>query len=147
MKTLNTDEPINSKIIPERMLANDAFSQWLGIEIVEVKEGYCQLKMKIRKEMTNGFHIAHGGIAYSLADSALAFASNTYGKQAFSIDTSINHFEMLKEGEEIFATATEESLKNKFGFYRVEIKKGEELVALFKGTVYRTEKEWTINDI
>lgn len=128
------------------MFENDAFSQWLGIEIVEVKTDFCKLKMTIRKEMTNGFQIAHGGIAYSLADSALAFASNTHGKQAFSIDTSINHFEMLKEGDEITATATEESLKNKFGFYRVEIKKGEELVALFKGTVYRSSKEWTDED-
>ena len=130
--------------IVQRMYGNDPYSKWLGIEVKEVKAGFCKLRMKIRKEMTNGFHIAHGGIAYSLADSALAFASNTYGKQAFSIDTSINHFEMLKEGDEIIATATEESLKNKFGFYRVEIRKGEELVALFKGTVYRSGKDWTI---
>lgn len=138
--------PHPSHLIPKKMLKNDVFSQWLGIKIEETGPGFCTLKMKIRKEMLNGFQIAHGGIAYSLADSALAFASNTYGKQAFSIDTSINHFEMLKEGDEITAIATEESLKNKFGFYRVEIKKGEEVMALFKGTVYRTEKEWTIND-
>lgn len=138
----NNLTPRTSRLIPERMLANDAFSQWLGIEIVEAKMGFCKVKMKIRKEMTNGFHIAHGGITYSLADTALAFASNTYGKQAFSIDTSINHFEMLKTGDEVTATATEEALKNKFGFYRVEIKKGEEVVALFKGTVYRSGKEW-----
>lgn len=137
--------PHPSHLIPEHMLENDAFSQWLGIEIVETREGYCQLKMKVREEMTNGFKIAHGGIAYSLADTALAFASNTYGKQAFSIDTSINHFEMLKADDEITATATEESLKNKFGFYRVEIKKGGEVVALFKGTVYRSSKEWNID--
>lgn len=136
--------PHPSYLIPKKMLANDAFSQWLGIEIVEVKKGYCELKMKIRKEMTNGFHIAHGGIAYSLADSALAFASNTHGNQAFSIDTSINHFEMLKAGDEITATATEESLKNKFGLYRVEITKKEILVALFKGTVYRSGKDWEL---
>lgn len=136
------DQSPAARIIPEYMLKNDAFSRWLGIEIVETRESYCQLKMKIREEMTNGFKIAHGGIAYSLADSALAFASNTYGRQAFSIDTALNHFEMLKAGDEIVATATEESLKNKFGFYRVEIKRGEELVALFKGTVYRSSKEW-----
>lgn len=132
------------RIIPENMLKNDAFSRWLGIEILETRESYCRLKMKIRQEMTNGFNIAHGGIAYSLADSALAFASNTNGRQAFSIDTAINHFEMLKAGDEIVATATEESLKNKLGFYRVEIKRGEELVALFKGTVYRSTKEWEL---
>lgn len=137
---------MNPEEIVQKMYGNDPFSKWLGIEVKEVKEGFCRLNMVIKKEMTNGFQIAHGGIAYSLADSALAFASNTHGKQAFSIDTSINHFEMLKEGDEITATATEESLKNKFGFYRVEIKKGEELVALFKGTVYRSSREWTIED-
>ena len=93
--------------------------------------------------MLNGFQIAHGGIAYSLADSALAFASNSHGKQALSIDTSINHFEKVVEDDQLVATATEESLKPKVGCYRVEIKKQEKLVALFKGTVYRSSKEWT----
>ncbi len=134
------------KEIVQKMYENDTFSQWLGIKIEKTEEGFSQLSMVIKKEMLNGFGIAHGGIAYSLADTALAFASNTYGKQAFSIDTSINHFEMLKEGDEITATATEESLKTKFGFYRVEIKKGKETVALFKGTVYRSGKEWTIEE-
>jgi len=128
--------------IVNKMYSNDAFSQWLGIEVLEIKEGYCKLLMTIKKEMLNGFYIAHGGITYSLADSALAFASNSRGKQALSIDTSINHFEKLVEGDEIIAVATEESVKNKFGFYRVEIRKENLLVALFKGTVYRTSKDW-----
>jgi acyl-CoA thioesterase len=132
--------------IPRLMLANDPFSQWLGIEILNVKEGSCELQMQLRQEMLNGFQIAHGGIAYSFADTALAFASNTYGKQCFSIDTSINHFEMLKKGDLIRAKATEESLKNKFGFYRVEIKRETELVALFKGTVARSQREWKDGD-
>jgi acyl-CoA thioesterase len=71
--------------------------------------------------MLNGFGIAHGGITYSIADSCLAFASNSHGRQSLSIDTSINHIESLREGDEIVAIATEESLKNRFGFYRVEI--------------------------
>jgi acyl-CoA thioesterase len=100
--------------------------------------------MKIRKDMLNGFSIAHGGITYSIADSCLAFASNSHGRQALSIDTSINHIESLHEGDEIVAIATEESLKNRFGFYRVEIHCNDLLVALFKGTVYRTEKEWSV---
>jgi len=68
--------------IANKMYEQDAFSQWLGIKIVNVSDGYCQLKMTVRKEMLNGFHIAHGGIAYSLADSALAFASNSNGKKS-----------------------------------------------------------------
>ena len=72
------------KII-KKMFDQDAFSQWLGIEIIEVNDGYCKLKMEVRKEMLNGFHISHGGISYSLADTALAFASNTHGKKCISI--------------------------------------------------------------
>ncbi|WP_321539251.1 PaaI family thioesterase [Flavobacterium piscinae] len=102
---------------------NDAFSQWLGIAVEEISEGKCVLSMTIRKEMTNGFGIAHGGITYSLADSALAFAANSHGRQSVSIDTSINHIEALKEGDKIIAIATENALKNKFGFYTIEIKK------------------------
>jgi acyl-CoA thioesterase len=98
--------------------------------------------MTIRKEMTNGFGIAHGGITYSLADSALAFAANSHGRQSVSIDTSINHIETLREGDKIIAITTENALKNKFGFYTIEIKKEEKIVALFKGTVFRSEKEW-----
>ena len=129
--------------IVNKMLTNDPFSQWLGIQLLEIKPGFCQLKMNVRKEMLNGFQVAHGGIAYSLADSALAFASNSHGKQALSIDTSINHFEKVVLNDQLIATATEESLKPKVGCYRVEIKKEDELVALFKGTVYRSSKEWT----
>lgn len=129
--------------ILRKMLDNDPFSQWLGIEVLKIDKGYCQLKLSVRKEMLNGFQVAHGGIAYSLADSALAFASNSHGRHALSIDTSINHFEKVVLNDQLIATATEESLKPKVGCYRVEIKKDNELVALFKGTVYRSSKEWT----
>ena len=131
--------------IVKTMFDQDAFSQWLNIQINHVGLGTCSLSMKIRKEMLNGFGIAHGGITYSIADSCLAFASNSHGRQSLSIDTSINHMESLREGDEIVAIATEESLKNRFGFYRVEIRCNETLVALFKGTVYRTEKEWNVS--
>ena len=130
--------------IVRTMFDQDAFSKWLDIRINHVTLGTCSLSMKIRKEMLNGFGIAHGGITYSIADSCLAFASNSHGRQSLSIDTSINHIESLREGDEIVAIATEESLKNRFGFYRVEIRCNETLVALFKGTVYRTEKEWSV---
>jgi len=130
------------KEIVHKMYDNDPFSKWLGIEVEHIAEGTCQLSMTIRKEMLNGFGIAHGGIAYSIADSALAFAANTHGRQSVSIDTSINHTETLKEGDKIIAMAKEESLKNRFGFYKIEIKREDTIVALFKGTVYRTNKDW-----
>lgn len=126
-----------------KMYDNDWFSQWLGIERLTIETGSCVLKMTIRKEMLNGFGIAHGGITYSLADSALAFASNSYGKMAVSVETSISHTKQLKEGDKITATAQEMSLTNKIAVYNVTIKnQHNELVGLFKGTVYRTSKEW-----
>jgi acyl-CoA thioesterase len=128
--------------IVSKMFDNDAYSQWLGIAVDHVSKGKCELSMTIRKEMLNGFKIAHGSITYALADSALAFASNSHGRQSVSIDTSINHIESLKEGDKITAVAKEEALKNKFGFYTIEVKKEQTIVALFKGTVFRSEKEW-----
>ena len=109
--------------IPEYMLSLDAFSQWLGIEIVEVREGYCKVKMTVRKEMLNSMKKAHGGITYSLADTAFGFATNTYGHKAVSIETSINHVEALEEGDVIVAESDVKSQKNKLGFYIVEVKK------------------------
>ena len=127
------------------MYNNDAFSQWLGIERLEDAPGKSVLRMTIRKEMTNGFGIAHGGITYSFADSAFAFASNSQGRKAVSIETSISHTRAVKSGDVITAVATEENLSNKLGIYRILVtnQRGE-TVALFKGTVYRTREEWEI---
>ena len=134
------------KII-KKMFDQDAFSQWLGIEIIDVSEGFCQLKMTVRKEMLNGFQIAHGGIAYSLADSALAFASNSHGRKSLSVETSISHTVSVKEGEVLTVATKELSLSDKIGVYLITIiNQRNEDVAYFKGTVYRTSKEWSSND-
>jgi acyl-CoA thioesterase len=133
---------MNPHEIVNAMFSNDPFSKWLGIEVMKVEEGSCRLQMKIRNEMLNGFALAHGAITYALADSALAFAANSYGKKSLSVDTSINHIESLKEGDVIVAEAFCESLKNKFALFRVEIKREDVVVAIFRGTVYRSEKEW-----
>ena len=126
----------------EDMVSKDQFSKWLGIEHLELEPGYCKLKMTIRKEMCNGYDIAHGGITYSLADSALAFASNSRGRKALSIETSISHIKSLVAGEVIIATAREKSLSYKIGIYEVIIENAAgEMVALFKGTVYRKSEE------
>ena len=129
------------------MFDQDAFSQWLGIEIIEVSKGYCQLKMTVRKEMLNGFQIAHGGIAYSLADSALAFASNSNGQKSLSVETSISHTVSIKDGDQLTATTEELSLSDKIGVYIITITNNEnQEIAYFKGTVYRTSKEWLSKD-
>ena len=125
------------------MYDSDWFSQWLGIERVKIEAGTCVLRMTVRKEMLNGFGIAHGGITYSLADSALAFASNSHGRMAVSVETSISHTAQLHEGDIIVATAEEMSLSNKIAVYQVKVtNQKDETVALFKGTVYRTGKDW-----
>lgn len=132
-----------AKKVVSKMYDHDWFSQWLGIERVSVEPGSCVLRMSIREEMLNGFGIAHGGITYSLADSALAFASNGHGRMAVSVETSISHLEQLREGDVITATAEEMSLSNKIGVYHISVKnQKDEVVALFKGTVYRTGKDW-----
>ena len=133
--------------IVNKMFDQDAFSQWLGIEIIDVSEGFCQLKMTVRKEMLNGFQIAHGGIAYSLADSALAFASNSHGRKSLSVETSISHTVSVKEGNVLTAATEELSLSDKIGVYLITItNQSNEDVAYFKGTVYRTSKEWFPNN-
>lgn len=124
------------------MLSQDPYSTWLGIEILESELGRCKVGMTIRKEMLNSMGKAHGGISYALADTAFGFAANTHGKYAVSIETSINHIETLNEGDYITAESVIEKVKNKLGFNIIEVKRQEEVVALFKGVVYRTNKEW-----
>lgn len=133
---------IEGNKIPEKMLSLDAFSQWLGIEILECEVGRCKVGMTVRKEMLNSMNKAHGGITFSLADTAFGFSANTYGKFAVSIETSINHIEALEEGDYIIAESIIEETRNKLGFHIIEVKKREKLVALFKGVVYRTSKDW-----
>lgn len=135
-------KPIPLHRIPDKMLSQDVFSTWLGIEILECEIGRCKLGMTVRKDMLNSMGKAHGGISYSLADTAFGFAANTHGKYAVSIETSISHIETLHEGDYLVAESVIENVKNKLSFNIIEVKRGNELVALFKGVVYRTSKEW-----
>ena len=133
---------MEGKNIPLKMLSLDPFSKWMGIEILSSELGKVKLGLKIRKEMLNSMNKAHGGIAYSLADTAFGFAANTHGRYAVSIETSINHIEALNKGDYLTAESVIEKVVNRLGFNIVEVKRGDELVALFKGVVYRTSKHW-----
>jgi len=134
---------LKPKEIVDKMMNNDAFSKWLGIEILELKKGYCKLQMKVLKNMTNGFNIAHGGISYSLADSALAFASNSHGKMALSIETSISHTQKVNLNDVLTAETEELNLNSKTGLYNIKILNQKlEAIAFFKGTVYFSDKIW-----
>jgi acyl-CoA thioesterase len=131
--------------IVARMMEQDAFSQWLGIEVLKVAPGACVLRMTVRPEMYNGFKVTHGGITYCLADSALAFASNSHGIQAMSIETSISHTRPVKAGDVLTATAEEKSRSNRIAVYHVGVVNAEGVtVALFKGMVFRTGKPWEV---
>jgi len=125
------------------MYNGDAFSQWLGIRVDKTEAGFCELSMEVRPEMTNGFKIAHGGISYSLADSALAFASNGHGTHALSIETSISHTKPVRAGERIRAIAKEIRKSRSIGIYEVRVLNDQDdLIAHFKGTVFRKEEKW-----
>ena len=132
--------------IVTKMINGDAFSQWLGIEVIKVAEGFCKLEMTVRDEMTNGFNIAHGGIAYSLADSALAFAANSYGIQSLSVETSISHTKKVMSGDRLTAKTEEISKNEKNTVYKIKITNQNKIeVAHFKGKVYKTNNKWFPN--
>jgi acyl-CoA thioesterase len=122
----------------EDMYSKDAFSQWLGIELIEIKEKFCHIRMFVREEMTNGFAIAHGGIAYSLADSCLAFAANTEGLQGITIESAIHHLKAIHTGDELIAIARNIHSSSKLSHYEVQIENQRGvLVAWLKGIVYK----------
>ena len=132
------------QILAERvvsaMMARDAFSQWLGIEVVDVRPRSATLRMTVRDEMLNGFGVCHGGALFSFADSALAFACNTHGRVTVSIENTITYPATIRSGDELFAVAIEESATRKLAFFRVEIGRAGAIVSIFRGTVYDTEK-------
>ncbi|OIQ25310.1 MAG: thioesterase [Crocinitomix sp. MedPE-SWsnd] len=134
---------LSPKEIIDKMMAADKMSQWLGISILSYDPGNVSIKMTVRDEMVNGFDVAHGGITYSLADSALAFSANSHGIRSMSIETSISHQKMVKVGDVLTVTSKELSLSRKIGVYEMSVmNQNDELVAHFKGTVYRSSKEW-----
>jgi acyl-CoA thioesterase len=133
--------------IPEKvvsqMMDNDHFSKWLGIKVISVNKGKCELEMTIRKEMLNGFGIAHGGIAFSLADSALAFASNSHNVKSLVLDASCSFAAPVKEGDILVAQAEELNLTRRTGIYQITvIANGNKRIAFFRGTVFRKEELW-----
>jgi len=132
-----------AKKVVEKMISGDEFSKWLGIEVIEISKGFCKLQMKVRDEMTNGFKIAHGGISYSLADSCLAFSANSDGIQSLSVETSISYTKKVQSGDILTAISKEINKSSKTALYYITITNQEmEEIAHFKGTVYRTKKEW-----
>ena len=128
--------------VVSHMMEHDLFSQWLGIEVLEIKEGYSKIKMIVRKEMINGFGIVHGGIAFALSDSAFAFACNNRNVLSVALDTSINFLKPVTVGDILTAEAKELHNGKSTGLYHITItNQNDHTVALFKGTCFRSNKK------
>ncbi len=127
--------------VVNHMMQHDKFSQWLGITILELKEGYSKIQMTVREEMMNGFGIAHGGVAFSFADSAFAFACNNRNNLSLALDTSINFTKPVHTDDVLTAEAKELHNGKSTGLYHITItNQHNHIVALFKGTCFRTNK-------
>jgi acyl-CoA thioesterase len=133
---------MTAREIVNRMMEQDAFSQWLGIMVDKAGAGTSELSLVVRPEMLNGFSVAHGGIAYSLADSALAFASNGHGEQAMSIECTVSYLKAVQSGMNLKAVATEKHRSKRLGRYEINIFQDEIPIALFYGTVLFLGKNW-----
>ena len=127
--------------VVDHMMDHDFFSQWMGIEVLEIREGYSKIKMVIRKEMVNGFGIVHGGIPFSMADSAFAFACNNRNNLSVALDVTISFTRAMHIGDTLTAEANEVHNGRSTGVYLIHItNQKDEHVALFKGTCFRTGK-------
>ena len=132
---------MTSSQVVDHMMEHDLFSQWLGIRVLEVKDGYSKIEMVVRPEMINGFGIVHGGVAFSLSDSAFAFACNNRNNLSVALDTSINFTKPVHVGDALTAEAKEIHNGRSTGLYQVSIRnQNNHVVAVFKGTCFRTNK-------
>ena len=127
--------------VVNHMMKHDLFSQWLGIQVLEIREGYSKIQMTLRDEMVNGFHVIHGGIAFSLADSAFAFACNNRNNLSVALDVTITFTKAVNIDDVLIAEAKEVHNGRSTGVYLITVvNQKNEQVALFKGTCFRTGK-------
>ena len=143
MTSQSTADPqLLAERVVAQMMARDAFSQWLGIDIVSIAPNAATVRMTVRPEMVNGFGVCHGGVTFSLADSALAFASNTHGRLTVSIENSIRYPAPIVPGDALTATAVERNASRRLAYFDVTVRKDHDtVVPLFTGPVYRTSRD------
>ena len=145
--TVGAEEQRLAERVVKAMVARDAFSQWLGIEVLDIAPYRSTCRLTVRDEMVNGFGVTHGGIAFSLADSAFAFACNTHGTMTVSVENSITYPAPIHVGDVLTAIAKEDAASGRLGYYSAEVtnQRGE-VVALFRGTAFKTTKEHVMPD-
>lgn len=137
---LNEEDQLAQKVV-DKMMDHDAFSQWMDVKVLDIKEGYSKIQMTIRKEMVNGFGIVHGGLPFSLADSAFAFACNNRNNLSVALDVTITFTKAVSVGDTLTAEAKEVHNGRSTGVYLITVtNQKNEQVALFKGTCFRTGK-------
>ena len=123
-----------AQLCADKMYANDRASKALGIEIEIPEAGSAIAMMHVRKDMTNGFDICHGGLVFALADTAFAFACNGYNEQTVAASGHIEFIRPAVLGDELTASATEDYRGRKNGHYTIAVQnQNQELVALFRG--------------
>ena len=136
----NEKDQLAGRVV-DKMMDHDAFSQWMDVRVLEIKEGYSKIQMIIRQEMVNGFGIVHGGIPFSLADSAFAFACNNRNNLSVALDVTITFTKAVNIGDTLTAEAKEVHNGRSTGVYLITVyNQKSEQVALFKGTCFRTGK-------
>ena len=135
------DKDVFAAKVVDHVLQQDLFSQWLGISILEIKEGYSRITMVVRPEMMNGLGIVHGGIAFALADSCFAFACNNRNNLSVALDVTISFMKAIHPGDVLTAEAKEIHNGRSTGVYLITLtNQKNEQVGLFKGTCFRTGK-------
>ena len=136
-----------ARAVVDGMVAADAFSRWLGVEVLKTAVGESHLRMTVRDDMVNGFGTSHGGIVFSFADSAFAFATNAGGFLSVAVDCTISFPRAVRPGDVLTAVATEESTTNTLAFCNVTVRnQNDEIVGHFRGTVFRTRKRHAAAD-
>ena len=117
----------------EAMWSEDRASQALGMSIDEVGPGTATLRMTVRPDMVNGHDIGHGGYTFTLADSAFAFACNSYNRRTVAAGAEIRFRAPTQVGQELVATAVERFREGRDGRYDVTVTAGDTIVATFVG--------------
>lgn len=137
-----TDPQALAEAVAKAMWSRDRAANALGMRIDQVRQGYARLSMPVRGDMVNGHHICHGGLIFSLADTAFAYACNSYNKNTVASACNIDFLAPGKEGDTLSAEAVEMSASGRTGVYDVTVRDSAgKTIALFRGKSYRISGE------
>lgn len=133
-----TDASQLARACAESMYERDQATRRMGIQLLDAGPGSAKLAMRVREDMIQGHGTCHGGYLFALADSAFAFACNSYNDATVAIGCSIDYVAPAREGDELIASACEQSRSGRTGNYDVRIENSQgQLIALFHGKSYK----------